>query len=188
MTNDAFADARLVVLTGGVFYDSQDGGDFTREDPDEPTVAGGSWHTAWWSFTPTSDSTFYANTFGSYSLHDPTYGDTTLGIYTGSGLASLTTIASNDDIDPDVNPGALPNNSAVSFDGIAGTTYYIQIGTYGNDPTFYYLNIGDGAPPPPPPPTPGGFPTLSATGTSWAPRQTAASLPGPGHARFSRGW
>lgn len=161
MTNDNFADARVVTLVDGEYHDSQDGTGFTREDPDEPTFAGATSATAWWTFAPDADTTLQFDTFGSYFTLDPTFGDTTLAIYTGTALSDLSLLVGNDDAD-----GGLPNNSMVTLDVTAGSTYFIQIGTYGADGlTFYYLNIAPPPPPPPPPspPRPPAYPRRSFT-------------------------
>ncbi len=69
-------------------------------------------NSAWWNWTAPSSGTVTLNTFGSDY-------DTTLGVYTGSALNSLSEVASNDDF------GSL--QSQVVFDAIAGTTYQIAV-------------------------------------------------------------
>ena len=50
--------------------------------------------------------------------------DTTLAVYTGSRVGSLTTVASNDD------SSACGLQSSVSFAATAGTTYHFQVDGY----------------------------------------------------------
>ena len=49
--------------------------------------------------------------------------DTVMGVYTGTTVDSLVTVAEDDDDGPD-------STSAVVFDAVAGTTYYICVGGY----------------------------------------------------------
>lgn len=163
--NDNFADARPVVLSGQDFNDTQDSTGFTRETG-EPQVFGNrdTDMTAWWVYTPANDTVISVDTAGSYSLSDPSYGDTVLGVYTGSDVASLTTVAENDDDAPATGGPSLPYNSALTFTATAGVTYYFQVGTYSaGDTTFYYFHLNDPGriPPPPPPPRPPDYPRRS---------------------------
>ena len=89
----------------------------------EPDHAGDSTplNSVWWSWTATTNSTVIVNTLGSDF-------DTTLGIYTGSSVSSLTTIASNDD-----NEQGIGGSSEVTFSAISGTTYQIAVDGWGSD-------------------------------------------------------
>ncbi|ESA35241.1 peptidase s8 and s53 subtilisin kexin sedolisin [Leptolyngbya sp. Heron Island J] len=86
---------------------------FTGE-VDELDHAGvsGELNSAWWTWTAPVSGEVVWDTFGSDF-------DTTLAVYTGSTLSSLTEVASNDDF------GAL--QSAVRFNVVAGTTYQIAV-------------------------------------------------------------
>lgn len=94
----------------------------------EPNHAGVSLplNSVWWSWTAPSTGNVSINTFGSPY-------DTTLGIYTGLALSSLTTIASNDD--------ANGLQSAVSFTATAGTTYQIAVDGYSGSTGPFNLNL-----------------------------------------------
>jgi hypothetical protein len=76
-----------------------------------------------------SHSVWYAITPGAGSLTLGTLGssfDTVLGVYTGADVAHLTEIASNDDADPDNNV----YQSRLTFEAVAGTTYWIAVDGY----------------------------------------------------------
>jgi subtilisin family serine protease len=94
--------------------------------------AGGS--SVWWSWLAPDSGLFQINTFGSNY-------DTTLGVYTGSSVSNLTTIAGNDDF------GNL--QSRVNIKTITGTTYYLAVDGYNGATGSIRLNIeaNDGMPP-----------------------------------------
>jgi hypothetical protein len=69
--------------------------------------------TVWWKWQAPASGTFEFDTAGS-SFH------TTLGVFTGSGVAALTEVASNSAGDP----------SLVRFHAVSGTTYYLQVGSF----------------------------------------------------------
>lgn len=82
----------------------------------EPNHAGDTGgHSVWWKWTPTTGGDASIDTRGSYF-------DTTLAVYTGSTVSSLTQVASQDDI----NPGVV-QASFVSFVAKANTTYWIAV-------------------------------------------------------------
>lgn len=92
--------------------------------------------TVWYSFTPGISDRYLADTFGSDY-------DTTLYIGTPDGSGGIDVIACNDDV------GSL--QSAVTWDGEAGTTYLLMVGTYpgaesGGGNLVFHLDV---APPPP---------------------------------------
>jgi hypothetical protein len=73
--------------------------------------------------------------------------DTVLSVHTGSTLGSLTRVTENDDGCWDVGPNGY--GSKLSFNGTAGTTYYIRVaGYFGSEGTFTLdLVLSDGVPP-----------------------------------------
>ena len=73
--------------------------------------------------------------------------DTTLGVYTGSSVDALTTVAANDD-DPLAICG---HKSRVTFDAAAGQTYYFSVDGYGSNEGAITLNwnFGDSDTTPP---------------------------------------
>lgn len=91
--------------------------DATKElgEPNHAGNAGGA--SVWWSLiVPESSPVQVTTEFSDF--------DTLLGVYTGSSLADLTEVASNDDISSDLT------TSEVFFNAVAGTTYYIAVDGY----------------------------------------------------------
>ncbi len=74
----------------------------------------------WWTWTPITTGPIKISTIGSEF-------DTTLGVYTGTSVVDLTTVASD-------SGGYGFAASEVIFDATAGTTYQIAVDGYrGND-------------------------------------------------------
>ena len=96
----------------------------------------------WYKWTSTVTGTMTVDTIGSNF-------DTTLGVYTGTSVSQLTTIAQNDDISD------IDKDSRVQFGVTTGITYLIAAdgwnGEYGNITLNWTANSG---PPPTPTPTP----------------------------------
>jgi subtilisin-like proprotein convertase family protein len=82
-------------------------------EPNHAGDAGGK--SVWWSWTAPSSQSYVITTAGSNF-------DTTLGVYTGNAVGSLTPIASNND---ENNPTTL--TSRVLFNAVANTTYQIAV-------------------------------------------------------------
>ena len=83
----------------------------------EPNRAGNiGGKSVWWAWTATSAGTVQVDTIGSNF-------DTTLGVYTGGNVSSLTPVVSDDD-------GGSNRTSKVTFTAIAGTTYQIAVDGY----------------------------------------------------------
>jgi hypothetical protein len=111
--NDDFADASLVADIP--YTTSQSTTNATRE-PFEPNLTCSPIvSSVWYAFTPSSDVTVQADTFGSDY-------DTVLAAFTGTGLGSLQPVGCNDQ--------AGGNQSRVLLNLTSGTTYYFQIGRY----------------------------------------------------------
>jgi len=81
-------------------------------------------HTVWYVVTPTADLSVIVHTFGSKY-------DTTVSVYTGTPGA-LTQLACNDD--SYVNGAFRSLQSRVVFSAVAGTTYYIMVGSWDSTP------------------------------------------------------
>ncbi len=99
----------------------------TRElEPDLSNLG----HTAWFEYYADSTTPLLINTFGS------SY-DTVLHVYTGSSLATLALVASNDDFD-------LGNSrtSALTFTPVAGTFYKIRVAGFGDQSGIFALQVG----------------------------------------------
>ncbi len=127
--NDKFADAIPITLTDGVAKLTGYNTNATKE-PSEPRHAdnaGG--HSVWWKWTAPSAGAVNVDTRGSYS-------DTALAIYTGTTLANLTTIASNDDIQRGIIQA-----SSLTFTASGGTLYYIAVDGFDADSSGLTLNL-----------------------------------------------
>ena len=83
----------------------------------EPNHAGNSGgKSVWWTWTAPSSGSVQIDTIGSNF-------DTILGVYTGSSVSSLTTVASDDDSGGNYT-------SKVTFNAVGGTTYQIAVDGY----------------------------------------------------------
>jgi hypothetical protein len=101
------------------------------DDPD--CFSWGTGPTVWYVVTPTTDLSIIIDTFGSDY-------DTTLSVSTGVPDA-LTPLACNDDFQN--------VQSRVAFSAVAGTTYYIMVGSYGGGPggRLRFQAVAGGPPP-----------------------------------------
>ncbi|MEI6862097.1 MAG: MBG domain-containing protein, partial [Verrucomicrobiota bacterium] len=112
--NDNFSGR--IALTGSAVSTSGTNVSATRESG-EPSHAGQPGGTSvWWSWTASNSGTVTISTAGSNF-------DTLLGIYTGSSVANLTAVASNDD-------AGTATTSLVTFSVTTGTTYQIAVDGY----------------------------------------------------------
>ena len=113
--NDNFANAITIVLSNNAATMNGYNVNATKEsgEPNNAGNVGG--RSVWWKWTAPSDGSVALDTNGSYN-------DTTLGVYTGSSVSSLTNIASNDD----VQSGVI-QHSALTFNAAGGTTYYFDV-------------------------------------------------------------
>ncbi|MDB6170402.1 MAG: peptidase and in kexin sedolisin [Verrucomicrobia bacterium] len=127
--NDDFANRPLISNSPNVHVRSNSVG-ATREG-NEP-VRGGvtGTNTLWWSWTAPASTLVTFNTTGSAY-------DTTLAIYTGTSIASLTSVDFNDD---DTAHGK--TTSLISRDVTAGTTYQIAVSCKSGAPGLTLLTIG----------------------------------------------
>ncbi len=101
-------------------------------EPKNAGVVGGK--SVWWTWTPTTSGTATISTAGS------TF-DTSLGVYTGTSVNALTTVASNDD----QNSSLL--TSRVQFAAVAGRVYRISVDGYKGASGSIALSIALAAPP-----------------------------------------
>lgn len=97
-------------------------------EPRHATYAGG--RSVWWKWFAPANGTVTLDTRKSYF-------DTLLGVYTGTTVATLTTIASSDDIDPGVVQA-----SSLTFTAVGGTTYYFAVDGFDADNAGITLNLG----------------------------------------------
>jgi len=101
-------------------------------EPNHANATGGA--SVWWTWTAPSGGTWEINTDGSSF-------DTLLGVYTGTAVNTLTTIASDDD-------GGAGLNSKITFTPVAGTTYQIAVDGYGGDSGSVVLTLANNNPAP----------------------------------------
>jgi hypothetical protein len=148
--NDNFANAIAITLGSGNTAKVTGYSTNATKELGEPNHAGNiGGRSVWWKWTAPSAGNVTVNTGqltssgmidvpSSENATDTTYDnsstfDTTLGVYTGSSVSSLTTIASNDDI----KDGVI-QVSSLTFNATAGTTYYFAVDGYNpiaQDPT-----------------------------------------------------
>jgi len=115
-------------LTGPHVTISTNNIDATLE-PGETGPYGSSYgHSLWWTWTAPETGRVVASTAGSNF-------DTILGIYLGGSLTDLHFIAANDDA------SRFDSTSSVMFDAIAGQTYFITIGGFGEASGFIDFDI-----------------------------------------------
>ena len=119
--NDNFANAATITLTTNAATVTGYNTTATKQagEPNHANNRGG--RSIWWRWTAPAPGPVDLDTRGSYS-------DTTLGVYTGSSVGALTTIASNDDI----NPGIVQASTLI-FPATSGTTYFFAIDGFNND-------------------------------------------------------
>lgn len=113
--NDNFA-ARIA-MSAGTVTGSNVGATRESGEPYNANVVGGK--SVWWTWTATASGRVTISTAGSSF-------DTTLGVYTGTSVRSLSRVASNDDAN--YRAGIL--TSQVSFNAVAGRTYQISVDGY----------------------------------------------------------
>ena len=128
--NNGFANAVAISLGGSTAQLTGSNVAATRETG-EPAHAGGTGaHSVWWKWTAPGSGNTTVTTLGSDF-------DTAIGVYTGSAVASLTAVASNDD----VTRGVI-RTSSVTFAASSGTTYSIAVdGWDPNDMGAVTLNL-----------------------------------------------
>lgn len=111
--NDNFVDANVLSGTSATVAGSNVGATKEVGEPDHAQFPGGK--SVWYAWTSPFSASVRLSTKGSAI-------DTLLAAYTGSAVNALTPIASNDDEVP-----SLVITSKVSFEAVAGTTYYIAV-------------------------------------------------------------
>ncbi len=113
--NDAFSLAASLVGSSTNYVGANVGATIEAAETTNAGVSGGK--STWWNWTAPWSGVATVTTAGSSF-------DTTLGIYTGSTLATLTNVAANDDQTSSIL------TSSVSFNSIAGQTYRISVDGY----------------------------------------------------------
>jgi hypothetical protein len=113
-SNDQFANRVTIPSAGGTVTGSNTNATKETNEPNHGGVPGGK--SVWWTWTAPS------NGIVSVSLDGSSF-DTTLGVYVGTAVASLTSIAQDDE-------GGAGSCSRVVFTATAGTTYQIAVDGY----------------------------------------------------------
>lgn len=114
-SNDALANA---VVLNGASADANGTNMSATAEQGEPSHAGQTSHSVWWSWTAPFNGTVVIKTEGSNF-------DTVLAVYTGVSVAALSKVAEDDD-------GGALTSSLVQFNATAGTTYRIAVDGYGD--------------------------------------------------------
>lgn len=127
--NDNFASAVALPGTQGSIPGSNFNGSKEAGEPAHAGDIGGS--SVWYSWTPAASGPATFSTFGVLF-------DSTLGVYTGTDVATLTPVpgASNDDA---FGPGGF-TLSRVNFPAVAGTTYWIAVDGFAGEEASFSLN------------------------------------------------
>ena len=125
--NDNFANAINITTTPFTYLEFNNCATKQAGEPNHAGNSGG--HSVWFSWTPTSNHMAVITTKGSDF-------DTTLGVYTGNSVSSLSLVVSNDDIILNVY-----QQSYVSFAAAAGTTYRIAVDGYNTAVGTVVLNV-----------------------------------------------
>jgi sugar lactone lactonase YvrE len=132
--NDAFASATLISFVSGSFQTTGFNTNATKQSGEPAHAGNAGGRSVWWHWTPSVTGPVHVNTQGSLF-------DTTLGVYTGAGVNSLITIASNDDFE-----NGVIQYSSLTFQATAGTTYYFAVDGFDADSAFITLNLQSGPP------------------------------------------
>src|SRR5205823_702700 len=111
--NDAFASALQITGPNGSITGTTPEATKETGEPNHGSNTGG--HSTWYSWTAPAAGTVVFDTLGSSF-------DTLLGVYVGTSVDALATIASNDDIVDNVQ-----QQSRVSFGATSGTTYLVAV-------------------------------------------------------------
>lgn len=97
-----------------------------NEPPHGSSIA---YKTLWWEYTPSESAKVRMDTTGSNF-------DTSLAVYTGTSINNLTLIASND------NANGQTETSAIDFQGVANTTYFVAVGSSNDGVGLLQLKVG----------------------------------------------
>ncbi len=148
--NDAFANAQAITLSNNSASVTGTNVGATKEggEPNHANTAGGK--SVWYSWTAPSNGSLTVDTRGSTTASNAML-DTTLGVYTGSSVGSLSQIGSgNDDED---RTGGISTSKFGPFAVTTGTTYRIAVDGYNNGTATAEGNVSVNmafAPTPPP--------------------------------------
>lgn len=133
--NDNFSAATVLMGTSASVLGFNIGASQEAGEPSVARVSGG--HSVWWTWKAPASGTVVVTTQGSDF-------DTTLGVFRGSAVNTLTSIAANDD--ESVLLGVF--TSRVSFSAIGGTTYLLAVDGYHGAMGNIALGLSETVPPP----------------------------------------
>ncbi|MFC1685372.1 hypothetical protein ACFL0R_07910 [Pseudomonadota bacterium] len=125
--NDLFSTAENIAATPAIINATNINASIETGEPSHGGEPGGK--SVWWRFTPAEDTDLVVDTFGSDF-------DTTLGVYTGAAVNSLTKVVDNDDA-----AGFDTFQSLVGFTAQAGITYYIAVDGWSADSGSIVLSL-----------------------------------------------
>ena len=114
LVNNNFANRTPISGTSATMTGTNVGATKESGEPNHFGNSGGK--SVWWTWTASSSGSVQIDTIGSSF-------DTIMGVYTGSSVSALTTVASDDD-----NGGNY--TSKVTFNAVAGTVYQIAVDGY----------------------------------------------------------
>jgi hypothetical protein len=125
--NDDFADAQVMPP-----MDDERNTTGATLEAGEPRPCGAMGSTVWYRWVPSEGGRWEASTAGSDY-------NTALAVYTGTSMADLNLVQCND------NASYL--QSVVTFDAVAGETYYFQVGGNLGETALLHLGLGNMCPP-----------------------------------------
>ncbi len=127
--NNNFANAINLTLSNGVARVTGYNTNATKEAGETAHADNAGGRSVWWKWTAPAAGSVALNTQGSIF-------DTTLGVYTGSSVSTLVTIASVDDVEP-----GIIQYSSLIFPVTSGTTYAFAVDGFDGDSGFVTLNL-----------------------------------------------
>ena len=137
VNNNDFASAETLPANPGAGFDDFDFTVCSDTEPGEPgpfSLDNG----VWWNWTPSATGTATISTEDGGG--NVTTFDTTLAVYTGASLGTLTNVAADDDSGTGLR-------SSVTFPVNGGTTYRIKVDGFGASNGLLNLHIVNGPPP-----------------------------------------
>ena len=130
--NDNFADRAMLTGPNARARSNNVGATLESGEPTHAGATGG--HSLWWSWTASDNAQVVFDTSDSVNASGNPL-DTTLAVYTGTSLAGLTAVGSNDD-----NAGLV--TSRLTLNVTAGTTYQIAVDGKNGATGLIVLRIG----------------------------------------------
>jgi hypothetical protein len=124
--NNNFASPVVLAGVSNEVAGSNVGANKESGEPNHAGKAGGK--SVWWRWTAPASGFVTVSTLGSDF-------DTLLGVYTGSAVGALTTVASNDDGQSRVR------GSLLTFNAVSGTTYQIAVDGFNGDDGTIRLSV-----------------------------------------------